>query len=165
MVWALAQQRPWEPPHTDPFVARSVAAALRDEGDVTAYELEEGTRRGEGVLGVVLDLRPGLAPEQVAPSPPGWGSGSPPTASCAPGSTASPSGCAEGSGSVLRTGTFTFAGQRFRWILKVGIGRESCDDFWDGAPLVTLCVDRPPFRAVCKRSPASTRVDPRVAGS
>ncbi len=65
MVWALAQQRPWEPPHTDPFVARSVAAALRDEGDVTASELEEGNPPGEGVLGVVLDLRPGLTPEQV----------------------------------------------------------------------------------------------------
>ncbi len=65
MVWALAQQRPWEPPHTDPFVARSVAAAVRDEGDVTASELEEGNPPGEGVLGVVLDLRPGLTPEQV----------------------------------------------------------------------------------------------------
>ncbi len=65
MVWALAQQRPWEPPHTDPFVARSVASALRDEDDVTASELEEGNPRGEGVLGVVLELRPGLTPEQV----------------------------------------------------------------------------------------------------
>ena len=65
MVWALAQQRPWEPPHTDAFVARSVAAALRDEPDVTGHELEEGNPPGEGVLGVVLDLRPGLAPEQV----------------------------------------------------------------------------------------------------
>jgi SseB protein N-terminal domain len=65
MVWALAQQRPWEPPHTDPFVARSVAAALRDEPDVTGHGIEEGNPPGEGVLGVVLDLRPGLAPEQV----------------------------------------------------------------------------------------------------
>ena len=65
MVWALAQQRPWEPAHTDPFVDRSVAAAVRDEDEITAYELEEGNPRGEGVLGIVLDLRPGLAPEQV----------------------------------------------------------------------------------------------------
>jgi hypothetical protein len=65
MVWALAQQRPWEPAHTDPFVDRSVAAAMRDEDEVTAYELEEGNPRGEGVLGIVLDLRPGLAAEQV----------------------------------------------------------------------------------------------------
>ena len=65
MVWALAQQRSWEPAHTDPFVARSVAAAVRDEDDITSHELEEGNPRGEGVLGVVLDLRPGLDPEQV----------------------------------------------------------------------------------------------------
>ena len=65
MVWALAQQRPWVPPHTDPFVERSVAAALRPEEDVTASAVEEGNPRGEGILGVVLDLRPGLAPEQV----------------------------------------------------------------------------------------------------
>jgi len=65
MVWALAQQRPWEPPHTDPFVARSVSVALRDEPDVVGHELEEGNPRGEGVLGVVLDLRPGLAADQV----------------------------------------------------------------------------------------------------
>ena len=31
MVWALAQQRRWVPAHTDPFVAASVTAALRDE--------------------------------------------------------------------------------------------------------------------------------------
>ena len=65
MVWSLAQQRPWEPAHTDPFVDRSVATAVRVEDDITAYELEEGNPRGEGVLGIVLDLRPGLAPERV----------------------------------------------------------------------------------------------------
>jgi hypothetical protein len=65
MVWALAQHRPWELPHTDPFVVRSVATALRDEADVTGHALEEGNPRGEGVLGLVLDLRPGLTPEQV----------------------------------------------------------------------------------------------------
>ena len=65
MVWALAQQRRWVPAHTDPFVERSVAAAVRPEEDVTASAVEEGNPRGEGVLGVVFDLRPGLAPEQV----------------------------------------------------------------------------------------------------
>jgi hypothetical protein len=65
MVWALAQQRPWEPAHTDAFVERSVTAAVRDEGDVTASEVEEGNPRGEGVLGVVLTLRPGLAADEV----------------------------------------------------------------------------------------------------
>ena len=94
MVWALAQQRPWEPPHTDPSSSQR-RAAVRDEDDVTAHELEEGNPRGEGVLGVVLDLRPGLAPRRCAPSPPGSASGSPPTASCAPGSTGSPSASAD----------------------------------------------------------------------
>ncbi len=65
MVWALAQQRPWEPPHTDPFVARSVATAVRPEADVLGHALEEGSPVGEGVLGVVLDLRPGLGAEEV----------------------------------------------------------------------------------------------------
>ena len=65
MVWALAQQRPWEPAHTDAFVAGSVATAVRGEEDVLGHELEEGTPSGEGVLGVVLDLRPGLGVEEV----------------------------------------------------------------------------------------------------
>ena len=65
MVWALAQGRPWEPALTDPFVDRSVADAVRAEEDVTAYELEDGRPHGEGVLGVVLELRPGLTPEEV----------------------------------------------------------------------------------------------------
>jgi len=65
MVWALAQQRPWGPAHTDPFVERSVTAAVRDEDDVTASEVEEGNPRGEGVLGVVLTLRPGLTADEV----------------------------------------------------------------------------------------------------
>ncbi|HYN30574.1 MAG TPA: SseB family protein [Dermatophilaceae bacterium] len=65
MVWALAQARPWQPPHTDAFVERSVAAALAAEVRVTAYEVEEGRPHGHGVLGVVLDLEPGLAPDEV----------------------------------------------------------------------------------------------------
>jgi hypothetical protein len=65
MVWALAQQRAWEPAPSDPFVDRSVAAAVAPEPAVTAYGLEEGRPPGQGVLGVVLDLRPGLAPEEV----------------------------------------------------------------------------------------------------
>lgn len=65
MVWALAQQRPWLPPHTDPFVARGVEAATDGEEDVVSVGVEEGQPLGEGVLGVVLHLRPGLTPEQV----------------------------------------------------------------------------------------------------
>lgn len=65
MLWALAQDRPWEPPHTDPFVARGVAAAVAGEDAVVEHAVEEGAPRGEGVLGVVLTLAPGLAPEEV----------------------------------------------------------------------------------------------------
>ncbi|MGL5852791.1 MAG: SseB family protein [Phycicoccus sp.] len=65
MVWALAQRRPWLPAHEDPFVARGVEAAVRDEPDVASSGLEGGGPAGEGVLGVVLHLRPGLAPDAV----------------------------------------------------------------------------------------------------
>ena len=65
MVWALAQGRSWEPAVSDPFVDRSVAAAVREEDDVTAYELEDGRPSGQGVLGVVLVLEAGLGPGEV----------------------------------------------------------------------------------------------------
>lgn len=65
MVWALAQDRPWQQPHLDPFVERSVTGALNPEREVSSFELEEGKPPGHGVLGVVLDLRPGLTPEEV----------------------------------------------------------------------------------------------------
>jgi hypothetical protein len=62
MVWALAQQRTWQPPATDPFVDRSVAAALAAEEAVTAYALLDDA---DGVLAIELTLRAGLAPEHV----------------------------------------------------------------------------------------------------
>lgn len=65
MLWALAQERAWEAPHTDAFVAQGVAAAVRDEVGVAAHTVEEGRPLGEGVLGIVLTLEPGLAPEEV----------------------------------------------------------------------------------------------------
>ncbi|WP_392545375.1 SseB family protein [Oryzobacter sp. 24SJ04S-52] len=65
MVWALAQQRPWLPPHTDPFVARGVEDATAEEPHVLITDVEEGQPTGQGVLGVVLHLTPGLAPEEV----------------------------------------------------------------------------------------------------
>lgn len=65
MLWALAQERAWVAAPTDPFVARSVAAAVAEEPDVVDHELEEGRPAGEGVLGVVLTLRPGLDPDAV----------------------------------------------------------------------------------------------------
>ena len=64
MVWALAQQRDWQPAHQDDTVARAVAAALRDQPDVVAHALSDGAP-GEGVLRVALTLRPGLDAEAV----------------------------------------------------------------------------------------------------
>ncbi len=60
MVWALAQEREWLPPHLDPFVAQSVTRAVLVEEDVVEHGVEEGRPLGQGVLGVVLGLRPGL---------------------------------------------------------------------------------------------------------
>ena len=65
MVWALAQQRPWEPAHTDPFVPAASPPPSARRRTSRHPRLEEGNPPGEGVLGVVLDLRAGLAPEQV----------------------------------------------------------------------------------------------------
>ena len=65
MVWALAQDREWLPPHDDVFVARSVGAAGVGEADVEAHAVEVGDPPGEGVLRVVLRLRPGLDAEAV----------------------------------------------------------------------------------------------------
>jgi hypothetical protein len=65
MVWALAQDRPWQPAHVDDFVARAVAGVLAGEEEVLGHELEEGQPAGSGTLGVVLRLRPGLGAEEV----------------------------------------------------------------------------------------------------
>lgn len=65
MVWALAQQRPWLPAHTDPFVAAAVRQALEGQDRITAYEVAEGVPTGQGVLTVRLALVPGLTPESV----------------------------------------------------------------------------------------------------
>ena len=130
MVWALAQQRPWEPAHTDPFVDRSVRRIRARRGRRHGLRARGGepARRG----GAGRRARPAARPRPRAgarPWPPGWGSGSPPTASCAPASTASPSGCAEGSGPPshrnlhLRGTTVPVRSE------GCGIGRESCDDF------------------------------------
>ncbi len=65
MVWALAQERAWQPAHDDPFVIRSVTAAVGPEDDVDSHAVEEGDPPGEGVLRVVLRLRPGLDADAV----------------------------------------------------------------------------------------------------
>lgn len=60
MLWALAQNATWLPAPRDPFVERAVAAAVAQEEAVVSTRLEDGTPSGEGVLRVVLALRPGL---------------------------------------------------------------------------------------------------------
>lgn len=65
MVWALAQQREWLPAHEDEAVARAVAAAARPEPDVVGHDLGPGEPPGAGVLAIVLELRAGLAAEEV----------------------------------------------------------------------------------------------------
>ncbi|WP_374968813.1 SseB family protein [Terrabacter sp. BE26] len=65
MLWALAQERAWEPSHRDAHVADAVRRAVEPESDVTAHRLEPGEPAGAGVLRVVLALGPGLDAEQV----------------------------------------------------------------------------------------------------
>ncbi|MDT0215406.1 SseB family protein [Rothia sp. ARF10] len=65
MVWALAQERAWLPPHLDEFVATGVSRAVAEEPDVVSHHVEEGAPAGQGVLGVVLELREGLAGDEV----------------------------------------------------------------------------------------------------
>ncbi len=60
MVWALAQRASWLPASTDPFVAKAVAVAVASEPAVVTTRLEDGSPPGQGVLRVVLALRPGL---------------------------------------------------------------------------------------------------------
>ncbi|WP_353953506.1 SseB family protein [Knoellia sp. S7-12] len=65
MVWALAQEREWLIPHLDPFVAKSVAAALTEESAVRGHRIEEGAPAGQGILGLVLELTEGLEPAEI----------------------------------------------------------------------------------------------------
>jgi hypothetical protein len=65
MVWALAQQRDWLPAHEDPAVEKAVAAAVRPEPSVRGHALGPGRPEGQGILGITLELEPGLSAEQV----------------------------------------------------------------------------------------------------
>lgn len=65
MVWALAQEREWVAPHLDPFVAAGVARAVVADPQVVSHHVEEGAPAGQGILGVALELAPGLAPDEV----------------------------------------------------------------------------------------------------
>ena len=66
MLWALAQEREWQPAHRDEHVVKAVAAAVRDEPEVLDHRVEAGEPAGSGALRVVLVLRPGLGKEEVA---------------------------------------------------------------------------------------------------
>jgi SseB protein N-terminal domain len=65
MLWALAQDLEWTPPHFDPVVAQAVSEAVANEPDVITHQLEEGEPLGCGVLRVVLGIRAGLSEELV----------------------------------------------------------------------------------------------------
>ena len=65
MLWALAQERAWEPSHRDAHVAAAVRAAVETEPQVVGHRLEAGEPAGAGVLRVVLSLEPGLAADLV----------------------------------------------------------------------------------------------------
>ena len=61
-LWALAQGRPWVPPHRDPELADAVSAALAGLPDVAGTRLDEAPDAG---LTVVLAVRPGLDADQL----------------------------------------------------------------------------------------------------
>ena len=65
MLWALAQDLEWTPPHFDALVAQAVSEAVANEPDVVTHQLEEGEPLGCGVLRVVLGIRAGLSEERV----------------------------------------------------------------------------------------------------
>ena len=72
---------------------RGGACATRTTSPPTSSR--RATRAARACSASCSTCAPGSTPSRCAASPPGWGSGSPPTASCGPGSTAWPSGCAE----------------------------------------------------------------------
>ncbi|GAA2742244.1 SseB family protein [Terrabacter aerolatus] len=65
MLWALAQERAWEPSHRDAHVQAAVEAAVAAEPRVTAHRVEAGEPAGAGVLRVLLALEPGLDADEV----------------------------------------------------------------------------------------------------
>ena len=66
MLWALAQQRDWQPSHLDAHVATAVERACSDQPAVRGHRLEPGEPAGAGVLRVVLAVEPGLAADDIS---------------------------------------------------------------------------------------------------
>ncbi|GMA40011.1 SseB family protein [Mobilicoccus caccae] len=65
-LWALAQERPWMPPHEDPVVRLAVAEAAQGLDGLLRAGAEDGTAtHGPDVLRLVLVLRPGLDQARV----------------------------------------------------------------------------------------------------
>ncbi|WP_109473595.1 SseB family protein [Ornithinimicrobium cavernae] len=62
MVWSLAMDRPWIPPHQDAQVRSGVEAAVTEEGHVVRVALSGGPG---GALRIDLALRPGLTAEDL----------------------------------------------------------------------------------------------------
>lgn len=61
-LWALAQDRPWLPPHADPVVLDAVAAAAGEDPCVDLAHVEPAD---QGLLRVALTLTPGLDRDRV----------------------------------------------------------------------------------------------------
>ncbi|WP_168583725.1 SseB family protein [Gephyromycinifex aptenodytis] len=65
-VWALAQERTWQPGHADQVVRLAVAEAAQGLAGLVRAEVEDGSQlHGPGVLRLVLLLRAGLSHEEV----------------------------------------------------------------------------------------------------
>ena len=105
MVWALAQQRPWAAGPHRPVrrPQRRGRRARRGRRHGPRARGGQPARRGRARCRARPAPR-ASTPSRCGPSRPGWGSGSPPTASCAPGSTVSPSGCGDDFGGCRRAG-------------------------------------------------------------
>lgn len=65
MVWALAQERTWQPPALDPLVQRGVEEAARADERIRAATCESAEDVRPGTLRVVLHLPRGLTGAQV----------------------------------------------------------------------------------------------------
>ena len=80
MLWALAQERAWEPSHRDAHVAAAVRAAVEAEAQVSGHRWRPASRPGRACCGSCCRSSPASTPTSSGPSRHGSGSGSRPTA-------------------------------------------------------------------------------------
>lgn len=65
-LWALAQERPWQPAHEDAVVRLGVAEAAQGIDGLVRARVEDGAAvHGSGALRLVLVLRPGLDQQTI----------------------------------------------------------------------------------------------------